>query len=72
MTNPKWQQIKGNWNQFKGSAREKWGELTDDELAEAHGEREQMIGKIQEKYGIAREEAEKQVDEWAAEAKATI
>jgi len=72
MTNPKWQQIKGNWNQFTGSAREKWGELTDDEIMETRGEREQLIGRIQENYGIAREEAEKQVDEWAADVKANI
>lgn len=72
MSSPKWQQIKGNWNQFTGSVREKWGELTDDEVAEAKGEREQLIGKIQEKYGIAREEAEKQVDEWAASVKENI
>jgi len=65
MTNPKWQQIKGNWNQFQGSVREKWGELTDDEVAETNGEREQLIGKVQEKYGIAREEAREQVDSWA-------
>lgn len=59
-----WDEIKGNWTQMKGKARETWGELTDDEVQEAQGDREQLIGKIQEKYGIAREEAEKQVSEW--------
>ncbi len=59
-----WDEIKGNWTQMKGKARETWGELTDDEVQEAKGDREQLIGKIQEKYGIAREEAEKQVSEW--------
>ncbi|WP_425049699.1 CsbD family protein [Psychromarinibacter sp. S121] len=61
-----WEQVKGNWNQVKGKAREQWGELTDDELAKAKGEREQLVGLIQEKYGIAKEEAERQVDEWHA------
>ena len=48
---------------MKGSARAKWGELTDDEIDQIGGNRELMIGKTQEKYGIAKEEAEKQVDE---------
>lgn len=60
-----WDKIKGNWTQMKGSAKSKWGELTDDELTQAGGERDKIIGKVQEKYGIAREEAEKQVDDWA-------
>ena len=59
-----WDQIEGNWNQMKGKARAKWGELTDNEVQEAKGDREELIGKIQEKYGIARDEAEKQVSEW--------
>ncbi|TVP70332.1 MAG: CsbD family protein [Rhodobacteraceae bacterium] len=60
-----WDQIKGKWTQVKGSAKAKWGELTDDELDQAAGERDKLVGKIQEKYGIAKEEAEKQVDEWS-------
>ncbi len=59
-----WDQIQGNWNQMKGKAREKWGELTDNELQEAKGEREQMVGLIQEKYGKTREAAEREVAEW--------
>lgn len=59
-------QIKGNWKQFKGSAREQWGKLTDDELEQAHGEREQLVGLVQEKYGKSREDAEHEVDAWAA------
>ena len=61
-----WEQVKGNWNQIKGKAREEWGELTDDDLAEVRGEREQLVGLIQKKYGIAKEEAERQVDQWYA------
>ena len=52
--------MKGNWKQFKGKIKEKWGKLTDDDLDVAEGRRDQLIGKIQEKYGIARDEAERQ------------
>ena len=61
-----WDQIEGNWKQFSGKAQEKWGELTNDELTEAKGEREQLIGLVQSKYGKARAEAEREVDEWRA------
>ena len=56
--------IKGNWKQFTGKAREQWGDLTDDEVQQAKGNREQLAGVIQKKYGIAKEEAERQVDDW--------
>ena len=59
-----WDQIEGNWTQLKGKAREQWGELSDDEVQEAKGEREQVLGLIQKKYGVAREEAERQVSKW--------
>jgi uncharacterized protein YjbJ (UPF0337 family) len=59
-----WDQIKGKWHEIKGSVRAKWGELTDDEIEELDSNREKMVGKIQQKYGVAKEEAEKQVDEW--------
>ncbi|WP_299563803.1 CsbD family protein [uncultured Sulfitobacter sp.] len=61
-----WDKIEGNWKQFKGSAQAKWGELTDDEVDEAAGNREKLVGKIQEKYGVAKDEAERQVDDFAA------
>lgn len=57
-------ELKGNWNILKGKARQKWGKLTDDELEQVAGNRDELVGKIQKEYGIAREEAEKQVDEW--------
>jgi uncharacterized protein YjbJ (UPF0337 family) len=60
-----WDQIKGKWHEVKGSIRAKWGELTDDEVEQLDGNREKMVGTIQQKYGVAKEEAEKQVDEWA-------
>ncbi|MBE9639362.1 CsbD family protein [Salipiger mangrovisoli] len=59
-----WDQIEGNWKEFKGKVREQWGELTDDEVQQAKGDREQLAGLIQKKYGVAKEEAEKQVDSW--------
>lgn len=59
-----WDQIQGKWTQFKGKAREEWGELTDNEIQEAKGEREQMLGLIQEKYGRTREEAERELSNW--------
>ena len=58
-----WDTVKGNWKQMTGKIKEEWGDLTDDEITEAEGDRDQLIGKIQAKYGIAKEEAEKQVDE---------
>tara|TARA_R110002012_G_scaffold316607_1_gene531763 strand:+ start:1530 stop:1727 length:198 start_codon:yes stop_codon:yes gene_type:complete len=61
-----WDIVQGKWKQFKGSAKEKWGDLTDDELDQAAGQRDQLVGKIQEKYGVTKDEAEKQVDEWSS------
>lgn len=56
-----WDRVEGNWKQFKGNVVEQWGKLTDDDVDVIEGRREQLVGKIQEKYGIAREEAERQV-----------
>ena len=61
-----WDTIKGNWKQMTGKVKEEWGDLTDDDLTEAAGERDQLVGKIQAKYGVAKEEAEKQVDNFVA------
>ncbi|MCH8488340.1 MAG: CsbD family protein [Oceanicaulis sp.] len=60
-----WDIVKGKWKQITGSAKSQWGKLTEDELQQIDGDREALIGKIQEKYGVARDEAEKEVDEWA-------
>lgn len=60
-----WDQIQGNWHQYKGKVREKWGRLTDNELDVIHGRREQLEGKLQDVYGITREEAKSKVDEFA-------
>jgi uncharacterized protein YjbJ (UPF0337 family) len=63
-TRMNWDQIEGKWKQVKGSARQKWAKLTDDDLEFIAGNRDQFAGRLQERYGIAKEEAEKQVDEW--------
>ncbi|MDQ2987355.1 MAG: CsbD family protein [Armatimonadota bacterium] len=60
-----WNRIEGNWQQMVGRAREKWGELTDDELIQVQGNRERLSGLIQERYGIAQDEAERRIDDWA-------
>jgi uncharacterized protein YjbJ (UPF0337 family) len=59
-----WEQIEGKWKQYSGKVREKWGKLTDTDLEVIHGRREVLVGKIQEHYGIAKEEAHRQVDEF--------
>jgi uncharacterized protein YjbJ (UPF0337 family) len=59
-------QLKGKWKQMKGSVKERWGKLTDDDLDVIDGQAEQLVGTIQERYGVAREAAQKQVDEWNA------
>ena len=62
-------QMKGKWKQMKGSVKERWGKLTDDDIDVIDGQHDQLIGKIQERYGVAREAAQKQVDEWNAVAR---
>ena len=57
-------QMKGNWKQFVGKAKEKWGRLTNDDRKVVEGKRDQRVGKIQERYGITREEAERQLGEF--------
>ena len=59
-----WDQIEGNWKQLKGRAKQQWGKLSDDDLTRAEGDRDILLGRIQERYGIARDEAERQVSEW--------
>jgi len=64
-----WDQIAGNWKQVKGVVRERWGKLTDDDVDVIAGKRDILLGKIQEKHGIAREEAEKELKAWEASLK---
>ncbi len=56
--------LAGNWKQLKGSIKEQWGKLTDDDLTVIAGRRDQIVGKIQERYGIAKDEASQQVQEF--------
>lgn len=60
-----WDQIEGKWKEYKGKARSSWGEFSDDEIDQIAGKREQLIGKLQQRYGLEREEAERQADDWA-------
>ena len=59
-----WDQLGAKWNQFKGSAKQKWGKLTDDDLDYVAGTRDRLIGRLQEKYGMTKEAAERQAEEW--------
>ncbi len=59
-----WDRIEGNWKQIGGKAREQWGKLTNDDLQVVKGKRDQLVGLIQERYGVAKDEADKQVKAW--------
>lgn len=59
-----WDIVEGKWAQLKGSVKEQWGKLTDDDLTEVAGKRDKLVGKVQEKYGWAKNEAEKKVDDF--------
>ena len=56
--------LKGQWTELKGKAREQWGKLTHDDVEQVKGEAEQLAGRIQERYGVARDEAHRQIDNW--------
>jgi uncharacterized protein YjbJ (UPF0337 family) len=60
-----WDQVEGKWKEAGGKVKEKWGKLTDDDLQVIAGKRDQLVGKIQERYGIAKEDAARQVDEFS-------
>ena len=66
-----WDRIKGKWKQFKGNVKERWGKLTDDRLDVIVGKRDSLAGKIQETYGIAKDETEKQLADWQKRMKVT-
>jgi len=59
-----WDRIEGNWKQFKGKAKQRWGKLTDDDLDVVAGKRDELEGRVQEAYGISREQAKKELDEF--------
>jgi len=59
-----WDQIEGKWKQYKGKALETWGDMTDDDFDRIAGKRDRMVGMVQERYGKARNDAERDVDDW--------
>jgi len=59
-----WDRVEGNWKQFKGKVKQQWGKLTDDQLDVIAGNRDVLAGKLQETYGITKDEAEKQLSNW--------
>ena len=61
-----WDIVEGKWTQFKGDVKKQWGKLTDDELDVIAGNREKLVGKIQESYGVSRDNADKQVNDWCS------
>jgi uncharacterized protein YjbJ (UPF0337 family) len=61
-----WDQVEGKWKEMSGRMQAKWGELTEDDLQEAKGDRRELAGKIQTRYGVTKDEAERQIDEWLA------
>jgi len=64
-----WNIVEGNWKQFKGKVKKQWGKLTDDHLAVIAGKRDQLAGKIQETYGITKDEAEQQIKDFEERSK---
>lgn len=64
-----WDQIAGNWKQLTGSMKENWGKLTDDDLTTVEGKRDQLTGLLQKKYGYAKEQAEREVEDFTARLK---
>ena len=59
-----WDQIEGNWKQVKGKVKQNWGKLTDDEITQVDGKREELAGLLQNRYGYAKDRAEKEIDDW--------
>ena len=66
-----WDQVEGNWKQMKGAAKQKWGKLTDDDLTVAKGQADALSGRLQERYGITKEEAKRQIRRISDELKET-
>jgi uncharacterized protein YjbJ (UPF0337 family) len=59
-----WDQVEGKWKQFKGSVRDRWGKFSEDEIESIAGKRDVLIGKLQERYGYSKDEAQREVEEW--------
>jgi uncharacterized protein YjbJ (UPF0337 family) len=59
-----WDRIEGKWDQVRGRAKQQWAKLTDDDVAQIGGKRTELIGRLQERYGLAKDDAERQIDSW--------
>jgi uncharacterized protein YjbJ (UPF0337 family) len=59
-----WDQIQGNWKQTKGQVQQKWGKLTNDDMNVIEGKRTELSGRLQQRYGLAKDEADRQIDDW--------
>ena len=59
-----WDQVEGKWDQFRGRAKQQWAKLTDDDVANVGGKRQELLGRLQERYGLAKDDAERQIDSW--------
>ncbi len=66
-----WDMIAGNWKQFMGQFKEKWGKLTDNDWQQINGKRDQLVGKLQERYGYTRQQAEQEADRFASALRTT-
>jgi uncharacterized protein YjbJ (UPF0337 family) len=62
-----WDRVEGNWKMTKGKVKEQWGKLTDDDLDVINGRRDQLEGKIQERYGYAKDRVRQDIDDWYAQ-----
>ena len=62
-----WEQVEGSWKQIKGGVRAKWAKLTDDDVELISGKKDTLLGKLQERYGMLKEDAERHVDQWLKE-----
>ena len=59
-----WDRVEGNWNEFKGKVQQQWGKLTNDDLSQVNGKRAELCGRLQQRYGYAKDQAEREIDTW--------
>jgi len=67
-----WSQFEGKWNDVKGQVKERWGRLSDDDLTRVEGKKDRLVGLIQQKYGVAKEKAEDELNDWASKAQSLL
>ena len=63
-----WDRVEGNWKEFKGKVRQKWAKLTDDDLEFVKGKRTELVGRLQQRYGYQKDQAEREIDTWLRDA----